>query len=50
MTMAPVASIEQCLHGIAPAIRQLIPAAEVRLFGSPVQEAFSRGVLIDGRL
>lgn len=34
MTLAPVAPIEQRLSGMAAAIRQLIPAAEVRLFGS----------------
>jgi hypothetical protein len=50
MTMAPVAPIEERLAGMAAAIRQLIPAAEVRLFGSLVQEAFSHGVLLDGQL
>jgi hypothetical protein len=35
---------------MAAAIRQLIPAAEVGQFGSLVEEAFSHGVLIDGRL
>lgn len=34
MTQAPVTSIEERLSGMAAAIRQLIPAAEVRLFGS----------------
>jgi len=34
MTLAPVTPIEQRLAGLAAAIRQLIPAAEVRLFGS----------------
>lgn len=34
MTLAPVTPIEQRLSGMAAAIRQLIPAAEVRLFGS----------------
>lgn len=34
MTLAPAAPIEQRLSGMAAAIRQLIPAAEVRLFGS----------------
>ena len=50
MTMAPVAPIEERLAGMAAAIRQLIPAAEARLFGSLVQEAFSHGVLLDGQL
>ncbi|MFN7229808.1 MAG: nucleotidyltransferase domain-containing protein [Synechococcaceae cyanobacterium] len=34
MTLAPVAPIEERLFGMAAAIRRLIPAAEVRLFGS----------------
>ena len=34
MTMAPAAPIEERLSGMAAAIRRLIPAAEVRLFGS----------------
>ena len=34
MSLAPSAPIEQRLAGTAAAIRQLIPAAEVRLFGS----------------
>jgi predicted nucleotidyltransferase len=34
MTMAPAPPIEQRLLGMAAAIRRLIPAAEVRLFGS----------------
>lgn len=34
MTVAPVTPIEERLTGMAAAIRQLIPAAEVRLFGS----------------
>jgi predicted nucleotidyltransferase len=34
MTMAPATPIEQRLLGMAAAIRRLIPAAEVRLFGS----------------
>lgn len=34
MTLAPAAPIEERLSGMAAAIRQLIPAAEVRLFGS----------------
>ena len=34
MTLAPAAPIEQRLSGMAAAIRRLIPAAEVRLFGS----------------
>ena len=34
MTLAPVTPIEQRLTGMAAAIRQLIPDAEVRLFGS----------------
>ena len=34
MTLAPAHPIEERLAGMANAIRQLIPAAEVRLFGS----------------
>ena len=34
MSMAPAPAIEERLAGMAAAIRQLIPAAEVRLFGS----------------
>ena len=34
MTIAPAPPIEQRLLGMAAAIRRLIPAAEVRLFGS----------------
>ena len=34
MTLAPATPIEERLSGMATAIRQLIPAAEVRLFGS----------------
>lgn len=34
MTLAPAVPIEERLTGMATAIRQLIPAAEVRLFGS----------------
>ena len=34
MSLAPAAPIEERLTGMASAIRQLIPAAEVRLFGS----------------
>jgi predicted nucleotidyltransferase len=34
MTLPPAAPIEERLSGMAAAIRQLIPAAEVRLFGS----------------
>jgi len=34
MTLTTAAPIEQRLTGMAAAIRQLIPAAEVRLFGS----------------
>jgi len=34
MTQAPAAPIEERLSGMAASIRQLIPAAEVRLFGS----------------
>jgi uncharacterized protein len=34
MTSAPVAPIEQRLLAMAAAIRRLIPAAEIRLFGS----------------
>ena len=34
MTLAPAPPIEERLAGMANAIRQLIPAAEVRLFGS----------------
>jgi uncharacterized protein len=34
MTLDPAAPIEERLSGMAAAIRQLIPAAEVRLFGS----------------
>ena len=34
MTLAPAAPIEERLSGMAAAIRELIPAAEIRLFGS----------------
>jgi predicted nucleotidyltransferase len=34
MTLAPAPPIEERLAGMAAAIRQLIPAAEIRLFGS----------------
>jgi len=34
MTLAPAPTIEERLAGMAVAIRRLIPAAEVRLFGS----------------
>lgn len=34
MTQTPAAPIEERLSGMAIAIRQLIPAAEVPLFGS----------------
>ena len=34
MNLAPATPIEERLSGMATAIRQLIPAAEVRLFGS----------------
>jgi predicted nucleotidyltransferase len=48
MAIATTAPIEQRLAGMAAEIRQRVPAAEMRLFGSLVHKALREGVLLHG--